>query len=85
MEINKDYLSKFKIGKSNSSEEKELCREIWEWSGKTFNFGMLIVFCRRNGIQCVRECFIESVKSGSADPKKLFMYLVKKNGTKFND
>lgn len=86
MELDRDkYLKRFDVGDSKSSEEKELCREIYEWAGKKLNFGMLVVMCRRNGIQCVRECWVEAQKSGGDDPVKIFMWSLKKYGTKFNN
>ncbi len=78
MELTPDYLNKFQVGK-NTSEEKELCREIWEWSGKKLSFGMLIKMCRNNGVQCVREVFNETVKSSARDPIALFIWSIGKN------
>lgn len=83
MYLDKNYLSKFKV--SNSSEEKELCREIYEHFKPEFNFGMLVVMCRRNGNQAIREIFEEVKKSDSSEPARLFLYLVKKYGTKFEN
>lgn len=62
------------------SEKKDLATEIHE--SFKLPFWRIYKMIQRNGIQCTRECFLESKKEGK-NPAALFIYLMKKNETKF--
>lgn len=77
--IKKDYLNNKKFFVKSSSEAGTLAKEISFSYG--LYFGRVMGMIKRNGIQCIRECFNESKKAPRQPAVGLFIWLVKKNTT----
>ena len=66
--------------KTKVSEANELVKEIHA-SMKDIPFWRLHQLIKKNGEQCVRECFHEA--QGGDNPTALFLWMLKKYQTKF--
>lgn len=70
------YLEKFSISKQ--TKEQELAGQIYEWSNRKLNFGLLMKNIKGKGYQFIYECFNEAKQGNAKDPYKIFMYLIGK-------
>lgn len=63
--------------KGEQSEEKDLATEIYEWSGRKLNFGMIRNMIRTKGAQCMRELLSEVKHDECKEPLKMFLWKYK--------
>lgn len=77
--IKKNYLDSKNFILKPTSESSLLAKEI------SFSYGLYVgrvmSMIKKNGIQCIRECFNESKKAPNQPAIGLFIWLVKKNST----
>ena len=52
--------------------ETELANEIYEWSGKQINYPRLMKTIKEQGLQAIRELYLETKKEGAGF--KLFLW-----------
>lgn len=74
------YLKTKTLVNTKVSQANELVKEIN--SATKLPFFRLYQLIKRNGCQCVRECYLEARKNGK-NPTALFLWLMKKNKTRF--
>jgi len=83
MELPLNYAAKFAIAKSRRTPTQLLADEIYDWAGKEVKYGRILGMIKLNGMQCVRECWIEAQKSKAKNSLALFLYLVRQNKTQW--
>lgn len=77
MDLPNNYLKKFVKGSSNSSKDKELTKEIYQWSNKQISFGMVMKLIKKFGYQKIWEMNKEVRQVGIRSSIGLFLWKVK--------